>query len=132
MAYLDKHNDLNTVTFTYATTDANVAATSSAVFTGEAHLHSAFPDHDFISRDKWDTTAVSMYLQDGSGNPTVSAFKGRVFISLDAKVWFKWVEMENANITVVDMPFSFIKVVRDNTTAGTVKVVIRSALTHTA
>lgn len=132
MAYITSFQYINTAEFTLATSDANAAAVGSAIFTNDAHLQWAWPNHDYISRETWEKHTVQMYLQDGSGNATINAFKARVFISLDGKVWQKWVEMTGPNYSVIDAPFRFIKVVRDNATAGTVKAVIYSQLTHTA
>lgn len=132
MAYITKYHNLNIAEFEYASNSANAAAVTSAVFTEDAHLQSAFPNHDYIARDAWERTSVSIYHQDGSGNATVNAFKARVFISLDGNIWHFWVDLYGPNVTIVDMPFRFIKVVRDNTTTGTVKTVFLSQLTHTA
>lgn len=132
MAQLTQYQNQGIVEFTYSTSHANAAAVSSVIFTADAHVHSAFPNQDYLDRDYWERTAISVYLQDGSGNPTVNAFKARVFISLDGKIWHYWVDMTAPNITIVDMPFRYVKIVRDNTTAGTVKVVLLSQLTHTS
>jgi hypothetical protein len=106
----------------------NAETSDCIIFTDEAHLQSQYPDHEYINRDNWNEHTVAIVLNSGA-NATLNSFKARIFISVDAQVWFHWVEMVDANITIVDLPASYIKIVRDDTTVGTIVSTILSKAT---
>jgi hypothetical protein len=131
MANLTKLRDHGKVILNYAADSVNSAATSSIIFTEEAHLHSDYPNHDFVDRVSWNESSVGLSLEsDGVAN--LDPFTARVFISLDAKIWYNWIQFDGPNITIVDIPFNFLKVVRDDTTEGDLKVVVLSHATQLA
>lgn len=115
----------NKVVLNYDIDHDNAENPTHVVFTDEAHLQSQYPDHEYINRDNFNEHSISICLKNNN-EATLDAFKARIFISLDGLVWFHWVEMTEANITIVDLPASFIKIVRDNSTAGTISSVILS------
>lgn len=131
MAYITSSRNQSNIELSYSASSTNSVAAANALFTNEAHLHSAYPNHDYIDRAYWNAHTVALNL-DVAGVPALTAFKAKVFISLDAKIWFTYSQLDAVGYTTIDIPFRYLKIVRDNTSAGDVRAVICSEVRHIA